>query len=223
MLLILRWPWSSGVAAMRVWGPRPRPGLLSASGLLLCPENTAAGWSRPRPRWSAQYLIYSAIPPFLPGPPPPCTSPSYESEKGRLTLGGRQPAAGSTGQVPPPGGRPAANTLHKHMRQPRLRAEAAPEDETLVSRELDVLVKDNAQQSRRTVGRARSGKYAAELDGRSSCGGKKQNLLPSVPPAHFQPISSTPPLDVLLFLPMSSAWAGVSITWSTWRATCPQA
>lgn len=118
-------------------------------------------------------LIYSAIPPFLPGPPPPCTSPSYESEKGRLTLGGRQPAAGSTGQVPPQGGRPAANTLHKHMRQPRLQAEAAPEDETLMSRELDVLVKDNTQQSRRTVGRARSGKYAAELDGRSSCGGKK--------------------------------------------------
>lgn len=49
-------------------------------------------------------LIYSAIPPFLPGPPPSCTSPSYESEKGRLTLGGRQPAAGSTGQVPPRGG-----------------------------------------------------------------------------------------------------------------------
>lgn len=120
LLLILRWPWSSGVAAMRVWGPRPRPGLLSASGLLLCPENTAAGWSRPRPRWSAQYLIYSAIPPFLPGPPPPCTSPSYESEKGRLTLGGRQPAAGSTGQVSPPGGA----SCSKHLAQTH--AAAAP-------------------------------------------------------------------------------------------------
>lgn len=108
-----RWPWTSGVAAMRAWGPRTGPG--GAPSLVsLVPD-----------------LQHDAL--LSPGRPAVlCSSNRVASLWADKAGTRRRPAAGGPGQVPPPGGRP----VHRRMQPPRLQTDAAPRNGAPVSRVL---------------------------------------------------------------------------------------